>query len=85
MNAERERAILSLLLEQKQVSVAEQEDYVRQCMLRHARASYLLCNSNKIGKQYYHNLCSAGELQGIFSTAEPPEALRGLFRRVDAE
>lgn len=59
--------------------ISEAEDYVRNKMLEHSVASYLLCNSNKIGTTYYHKLCHASQLNGIISDSEPPEGLKPYF------
>ncbi len=51
------------------------ENSVRMKMLRHAKKSYLLCASNKIGTLYYHNLCTADDITGIISEHPLPQSL----------
>ncbi len=45
--------------------IAREENMVRKSMIRHAKRSYLLCATEKMGKQYYHNLCHKNEISGI--------------------
>lgn len=59
--------------------ISEAENYIRNKMMKHSNSSYLLCNSNKIGTKYFHNLCHASELNGIISESEPPEKLKSYF------
>ena len=47
--------------------IAADENYVRKLMIQHSKKSYLLCASNKFGKQYYHNLCHKDDIDGILT------------------
>lgn len=49
--------------------ISEAEDEIRKKMIEHSNSSYLLCTSNRLGKTFYHNLCSKEEITGII-TAE---------------
>ena len=42
-----------------------EENNARKKMIQHARKSYLLCTSEKIGKSYFHNLCHKDDITGI--------------------
>lgn len=45
--------------------ISAEENNVRKKMIRHAKRSYLLCASDKIGKAYFHNLCHTDDITGI--------------------
>lgn len=47
--------------------IAPYENHVRKKMIQQAKRSYLLCASDKFGKQYFHNLCHKDEIDGIIS------------------
>lgn len=47
--------------------ISQEEDYVRQRMIKNSEHSYLLCATDKFGKKYYHNLCHKDEIDGIIS------------------
>ena len=47
--------------------ISQEEDYVRQRMIKNAEHAYLLCATDKFGKKYYHNLCHKDEIDGIIS------------------
>lgn len=53
--------------------ISAQENYVRRKMIKHAKRSYLLCASEKVGKKYYHNLCSTDDITGIISEKDAPK------------
>ena len=57
--------------------ISEQENYVRSKMIKHAKASYLLCASKKIGKKYFHNLCTVKDISKILCDDTLPESLSG--------
>ena len=42
-----------------------EENNARKKMIQHARKSYLLCTSEKIGKSYFHNFCHKDDITGI--------------------
>lgn len=45
--------------------IAREENIVRKHMIENAKASYLLCATEKLGKCYYHKLCHKNQLTGI--------------------
>lgn len=45
--------------------IAPEENHVRKRMIQKAKRSFLLCASEKMGKQYFHNLCHKSEIDGI--------------------
>ena len=45
--------------------ISPEENNARKKMIQHARKSYLLCTSEKIGKSYFHNLCHKDAITGI--------------------
>jgi DeoR family fructose operon transcriptional repressor len=47
--------------------ISTEENNVRKKMIRHARRSYLLCASEKLGKRYFHNICHKDEITGILN------------------
>ena len=47
--------------------ISQEENMVRQKMIAHAKASYALFTEGKIGKQYFHRLCAAGDLTGVIT------------------
>ena len=47
--------------------IAPAENHVRKHMIKNSRQSYLLCTSDKFGKQYYHKLCHKDEIDGILT------------------
>ena len=53
--------------------ISDSENCVRKHMIEHSRNSYLLCNGNKIGKKYFHNLCTVKDITKIISEAPLPE------------
>lgn len=52
--------------------ISTQENYVRRKMIKHSKKSYLLCASEKIGKKYYHNLCTVDDITGVISEKDVP-------------
>ncbi len=59
--------------------ISEAENYVRNKMMEHSNACYLLCNSSKFYTRYFHHLCHASQLNGIVSNYEPSEKLKCYF------
>lgn len=47
--------------------IAPEENFVRQKMIKHSKAAYLLCAQDKFGKTYFHNLCHKDDISGIIS------------------
>ena len=45
--------------------ISPEENNVRKRMIQHAKKSYLLCAGEKMGKQYFHNLCHKDDITGI--------------------
>ena len=52
-----------------------EENEVRRAMLRRSRKKVLLCDGQKIGKSYLHNLCEASEFDEIISDTALPKDL----------
>lgn len=52
--------------------ISSRENYVRQKMINQSKRAYLMCASEKFGKKYYHNLCSARSITGIISESDIP-------------
>lgn len=50
--------------------IAPAENYVRMKMIQNARNAYLLCAGDKIGKKYFHNLCTVRDITGIISEVD---------------
>lgn len=68
-------ACRGLSMDGRLTDIAPDEDYVRLKMLARSKRSYLLCTAEKIGKMYYHNLCSIDRVTGAVFGAPPPETL----------
>ncbi len=47
--------------------MSDGENLVRKRMIKNSEKSYLLCASEKFGKTYSHNLCTADDITGIIS------------------
>ncbi len=50
--------------------ISDSENYVRRLMMEHSKKSYLLCAGDKLGKTYFHTLCTAREISGILCEKE---------------
>lgn len=51
--------------------IAPDEDYVRIKMIEHSKRSFLLCTAEKIGKEYYHNICNLARISGAVFCDSP--------------
>jgi len=51
--------------------IAPDEDYVRIKMIEHSKKSYLLCTAEKIGNEYYHNICHLDKISGAVFGESP--------------
>ena len=69
-----------LSLDGKLTDISEEEDYVRQRMIEHSKKSFLMCASEKVGKEYFHNLCTVGDLSGVISEKPLPESISRLIK-----
>lgn len=49
---------------------SERESQLRREMIRHARQSYFLCHSEKVGRQMLYTVGQAGELAGVLSDGD---------------
>lgn len=47
--------------------IVPDENHIRKQMIENAKKSYMLCTSDKFGKQYFHNLCHKDDIDGILS------------------
>ena len=45
--------------------ISPEENNARRKMIQHAKKSYLLCASEKMGKRYFHNLCHKDDITGV--------------------
>ncbi len=53
-----------------------EESQLRRIMMEHAKKKFFLCTSNKIGRQYMYNLCTASAVDRILCDRELPPTLR---------
>jgi len=49
---------------------SEAETQLRKLMIEHARESYFLCDSAKLGKQFLFTVCNASEVSGVISDGD---------------
>lgn len=49
-----------------------EENQVRKTMLQHSRRKILLCDSNKLGRSYLHNLCHVSEIDEVLCETALP-------------
>lgn len=59
--------------------ISIEENAVRLAMMKRSKKSVFLCNSNKIGHQYLHNLCHASELDEIICETDIPKSISKLM------
>ena len=52
------------------------ESQLRRIMMQHAKKKIFLCTSNKVGRQYMYNLCTANAVDGILCEKELPLSLQ---------
>lgn len=52
--------------------ISPQENYVRQKMIKQSKNAFLLCAKEKIGKKYFHNLCTVKELSAVICETQLP-------------
>ncbi len=45
--------------------ISDQENNVRKKMIAHSENSYLMCASKKLGKKYFHNLCTVKDISKV--------------------
>ncbi len=57
-----------------------EENDIRRAMLHHAKKKIFLCDSSKIGKRYFHNLCHVSEINAIISEETVPENILKLMK-----
>lgn len=65
-----------LSLDGRLSDVSEEENNLRRVMLSRAKTKVLLCDSSKIGKLYFHNLCLIDDVDYIICERELPAPLR---------
>ena len=68
-----------LSLDGRLTDPSEPETRLRQVMLRSVRKRVLLCDSTKIGKRFFFDVCGAEELDDIICDQPLPEELRRLL------
>lgn len=71
-----------LTLDGRLTDFSIEENIVRQKMMARSKQKVLLCDSNKIGKEYMHNLCHISEIDGIVSEAPLPAPLSEKTARI---
>lgn len=47
--------------------ISPEENYIRKIMIKNSKKAYLLCATEKLGKQYFHNLCHKDDLDGVLT------------------
>lgn len=55
---------------------SSEENDLRKVMLSRAKTKVFMCDSSKIGKTYFHNLCSVKDIDYIICEKELPDMLR---------
>lgn len=53
--------------------ISEAENNVCRRMIARSDRSYLLCADKKVGKKFFHNLCTTKDITGVISNAPLPE------------
>lgn len=53
--------------------ISEAENNVRRRMIARSDRSYLLCADKKVGKKFFHNLCTTKDITGVISNSPLPE------------
>lgn len=61
--------------------ISDSENLVRRHMIEHSQNAYLLCTGNKIGKKYFHNLCTVRDITEVISDAPLPSQLDTITHR----
>lgn len=51
----------------KLTDISREEDGVRREMMKNAKRVYLICTGDKVGKEYFHNICSISDIDGVIS------------------
>ncbi len=59
----------------KLTDITDSENYVRQRMISNSKKSYFLCASEKIGRLFYHNLCTVNDITGVICEKPLPQKL----------
>lgn len=59
---------------------SKEENYVREEMLKHAKKKIFLCDSSKIRRGGYHNLCHVSEVDEIICDEPLPENIIKMMR-----
>lgn len=54
----------------KLTDISPAENYVRQKMIQHSKKAFLMCAGEKIGKSFFHNLCTTRDISGVISEAD---------------
>ena len=60
--------------------ISDEENYVRQKMIEHSKRAYLMCASEKIGKEYFHNLCTVSDLDDVLCEKPLPENIAKMLK-----
>ncbi len=51
----------------KLTDFSREEDGVRREMMKNAKRVYLICTGDKVGKEYFHNICNITDIDGVIS------------------
>ena len=65
----------------KFTDTSEEETLIRRAFLNSSRTRVMLMTNNKFGTRYFHTLCTAKEIDYIFSDAKIPEDIVSLTRK----
>lgn len=53
--------------------ISDSENCVRKRMIEHSQNAFLLCTSNKVGKKYFHNLCTVRDISKVICDVPLPK------------
>lgn len=56
--------------EGKLTDFSREEDGVRKAMMKNSQKVYFLCTDDKIGKEYFHNICNIRDIDGVISNSK---------------
>ncbi len=56
-----------ITLDGRATDFSTEEDEVRQSMIKRSKKVYYICTGDKAGKEFFHNVCTVEEIDGIIS------------------
>ena len=65
----------------KFTDTSEEETLIRRAFMNNSRTRVMLMTNNKFGTRYFHTLCTAEEIDHIFSDAQIPDNIAALVRK----